>query len=86
MVVLKDTDCYMWRITDNERKNIHTDAGLRAVEVSYINVADIVTRTEPPLPWYYQYFLGVNMSCSRTQHGDPSGARTPDLWIRSPMR
>ena len=29
-------------------------------------------------------FLGVNMSCSRTQHGDPCGARTPDLWIRSP--
>ena len=27
---------------------------------------------------------GVNMSCSRTQHGDPSGARTPDLWFRSP--
>ena len=24
------------------------------------------------------------MSCSRTQHGDPSGARIPDLWIRSP--
>ena len=22
------------------------------------------------------------MSCSRTQHGDPSGARTPNLWIR----
>ena len=22
---------------------------------------------------------GVNMSCSRTQHGDPRGARTPDL-------
>ena len=33
------------------------------------------------------FFLGgggVNMSCSRTQHGDPSGARTPDFWIRSP--
>ena len=35
--------------------------------------------TEPPLnsliPGYYQYFLGVNniMSCSRTQHSDPSG-------------
>ena len=31
------------------------------------------------------FFLGggVNMSCSRTQHGDPSGARTPDFWIRS---
>ena len=28
-------------------------------------------------------FLGVNMSCSRTQHGDPSRAQTPDLWIRS---
>ena len=23
------------------------------------------------------------MSCSRTQHSDPSGARTPDLWIQS---
>ena len=29
-------------------------------------------------------FWGVNMSCSRTQHGDPSGIRTPDLWIRRP--
>ena len=29
-------------------------------------------------------FWGVNMSCLRTQNGDPSGARTPDLWIRSP--
>ena len=45
--------------------------------------------TEPPLPGYFQYFSfysffffgggGVNMSCSRTQHGDRSGARTPDL-------
>ena len=34
--------------------------------------------------WVYQYFFGVNMSCSRTQHSDPSGNRTPDLWIRSP--
>ena len=36
--------------------------------------------TEPPLPGYYQYFGGgggVNMSCSGTKHGDPSGARTP---------
>ena len=32
----------------------------------------------------YQYFWGVNISCSRTQHGDPSGARTPDLWILGP--
>ena len=34
---------------------------------------------DPPLPGYYQFFGGggVNMSCSRTQHGDPSGARTP---------
>ena len=40
--------------------------------------------TEPPLPGYYQYFflggggggggVNVNMSCSRTQHGDRSGA------------
>ena len=33
--------------------------------------------TEPPIPVYYLYFLGVNMSCSRTPNGDPSGARTP---------
>ena len=25
--------------------------------------------TEPPLPGYYQYFWGVNVTCSRTQHG-----------------
>ena len=25
--------------------------------------------TEPPLPGYYQYFKGVNVPCSRTQHG-----------------
>ena len=31
----------------------------------------------PPLPGYHQYFLGVNMSCSRTRHRDPRGARTP---------
>ena len=35
--------------------------------------------SEPPLPGYYKYFWGVNISCSRTQHGDPGGARTPDL-------
>ena len=26
--------------------------------------------TKPPLPGYYQYFWGVNFSCSRKQHGD----------------
>ena len=25
--------------------------------------------TEPPLPGYCQYFWGVNVPCSRTQHG-----------------
>ena len=34
MVVLKDTDCYLWTITSDERSKIHTDAGLRGVEVS----------------------------------------------------
>ena len=33
--------------------------------------------TEPPLPGYYQYFLGVNVSYSRIQHGDLSEDRTP---------
>ena len=33
--------------------------------------------TELPLSGYYQYFWGVNLSCSRTQQGDQSGAQTP---------
>ena len=28
--------------------------------------------TEPAIPWYYQYFWGVNVSCSRKQHNDPA--------------
>ena len=32
--------------------------------------------TEPPIPGYYQYFLGVNVSCSRKQHTDPAENRT----------
>ena len=37
--------------------------------------------TEPWLPWFYQYFFGVNVSCSRTQHGNPSEDRTPTLSL-----
>ena len=33
---------------------------------------------------YYQYFWEVNVSCSRTQHGDLSEDRTPKLVLRSP--
>ena len=33
--------------------------------------------TEPLLPGYYQYFWEVNVSCSRTQHGDVSEDGTP---------
>ena len=40
--------------------------------------------TKPPLPGYYQYFWEVNVSCSRTQQGDLSEDRTPDLSLRSP--
>ena len=32
--------------------------------------------TEPPIPGYYQYFWGVNVSCSRKQHTDPAEDRT----------
>ena len=34
-------------------------------------------------PGYNQYFRGVTMSCSRTQHVAPCWARTLDLLIRS---
>ena len=38
-----------------------------------------------PLPGYYQYFLGSKCALLKdTTRFDPSGARTPDLWIRSP--
>ena len=32
--------------------------------------------TEPPIPGFYQYFWGVNVSCSRKQHTDPAENRT----------
>ena len=32
--------------------------------------------TEQPIPGYYQYFWGVNVSCSRKQHTDPAEDRT----------
>ena len=43
--------------------------------------------TEPWLPGYYQYFFGVNVSCSGTQHGAPSEDRTPTLSLTAkPIR
>ena len=33
MVVLKEQECYLWRITPSEKSMIHTDDGLRSVEV-----------------------------------------------------
>ena len=47
-----------------------------------VNKFSVMLGMEPPLPGYYQYFWGVNMSCSRTQHGDLSGARTPTSGSR----
>ena len=39
---------------------------------------------EQPLPGYYHYFWGVNVPCSRTQHGlIRVGLEPPDLWIQS---
>ena len=49
MVVLKNTDCYMWRITDDERSSIHTDTGLRAVEVSCQCYIPVYFNNEPRL-------------------------------------
>ena len=44
--------------------------------VSFLfNFSDV--GTEPWLPGYYQYFFGVNVSCSRTQHGNHCEDRTP---------
>ena len=43
--------------------------------------------TEPWLPGYYQYFFGVNVSCSSTQHGTRSEDRTPTLTLTTkPIR
>ena len=50
--------------------------------------------TEPSIPGYYQYFFFfgggggggkyVLLKDTTRRVGDPSGARTADLWIRSP--
>ena len=41
--------------------------------------------TDPPLSGYSQVLLGVNKSCSRTQHGATQGDRTQNLLICGPM-
>ena len=47
------------------------DCGLTSREQFFSHV-----ETEPPFPGYYQYFWGVNVSCSRKQHTDPAEDRT----------
>ena len=39
--------------------------------------------TEPPLPWYYQYFLRDQCIFLKDKHGDLSEDRAPDLSLRS---
>ena len=43
-----------------------------------------VNNFQSSLPGCYQYFWEINVSCSRTQHGDPCEDRTPDLSARNP--
>ena len=38
----------------------------------------------PPIPGYYQYFWGVNVSCSRKQTHRPGRGSNPGLPIRNP--
>ena len=40
--------------------------------------------TEPHIPGYYQYFWGVNVSCSRKQTHRPGRGSNPGLPTRSP--
>ena len=41
----------------------------------------LIVEKEPPFPGYYQYFLGVNVSCSRKQHTDPAKDRLSKVYM-----
>ena len=49
-----------------------------------LNNFSVMSGRNHRFPGYYQYFWEVNVSCSRTQHGDLSDDRIPDLSPRSP--
>ncbi|XP_052774515.1 uncharacterized protein LOC128213057 [Mya arenaria] len=40
LLVLSGNKCYIWSITNNEHNNIHTDDGLRAVELRVLKEID----------------------------------------------
>ena len=49
------------------------------IQASYAVMRQLLfshAETEPLIPGYYQYFWGVNVSCSRKQHTDPAEDRT----------
>ena len=47
MVVLKEQECYLWRITPSEKSMIHTDDGLRSVEVRNVTSMYLYNKFEP---------------------------------------
>ena len=64
----------MVRASDSGSGDPGSILGRVGVFVSFSHV-----ETEPPIPGYYQYFWGVNVSCSRKQHTDPASLKTTGL-------
>ncbi|KAL3855610.1 hypothetical protein ACJMK2_014938 [Sinanodonta woodiana] len=45
MVVHKERDCYIFMLTDQEKLDVHTDAGLTALEVKFLQLIGTGTKT-----------------------------------------
>ena len=70
-----------------KRLKYHTVISKTVEELIWLKMRDILCKfminpffshveTEPPIPGYYQYLWGVNVSCSRKRHTDPAEDRT----------
>ncbi|KAL4227876.1 hypothetical protein ACF0H5_013317 [Mactra antiquata] len=48
LLVVKGSQCYIWRLTDTQRQMVHTDDGLRQIEIQVIRDIDSSMYTTVP--------------------------------------
>ncbi|KAL3855611.1 hypothetical protein ACJMK2_014818 [Sinanodonta woodiana] len=46
MLVHKDRNCFVFLLTDQQRTDVHTDSGLTALEVQFLQMISTGTKTE----------------------------------------
>ncbi|KAL3855735.1 hypothetical protein ACJMK2_014940 [Sinanodonta woodiana] len=67
MFVRKDMNCYIFLLTVQERINVHTDSGLRALEVQFIQM--IITGIKTEIVDTSALDHSIRLGCgSSTQH------------------